>query len=152
MHLTLDSISETFRIYACEILADTQAGISGGEIVRITTAQAVECGRAVPHARYPFEAGNKRTARADNLSALPPREQFRIMLSLCDHPRQGEATKDSRNQLKLRLLSQYGHLDSAGSAHQIDARQVKETRHWLASCPESAVLLDAALQKMRAGC
>lgn len=49
-----EKIPATFIQYAADILGDTSAGLSGGEIVKATAAYAVEYDVELPHPTYPF--------------------------------------------------------------------------------------------------
>ena len=58
----MDKLDETFISYACDILADTDAGLSGMKIVEYCNAYAIDFNRTTPHGSYPFDTPNKRTA------------------------------------------------------------------------------------------
>lgn len=62
-----------FVTHAAEILGDTDRGLSGSQIVRLTAAHAIDAGVDIPHSSYPFtKMGiNKRTALFQNLMAFP---------------------------------------------------------------------------------
>lgn len=107
-----DRIDQMFIKYAADVLGDTSIGLSGSEIVAVTTGYAVEHGVSIPHQEYPFEAGNKRTALRENLRAFPPSLQFEIILALCDHRQVVVRNPEGVRKLKLQLLTWYGHLAS----------------------------------------
>jgi hypothetical protein len=44
-----------FVNYAADILGDTNNGLSGTEIVKLTGAYALDLGVNIPHPGYPFE-------------------------------------------------------------------------------------------------
>ena len=145
-------IDATFLQYASDLLAETQQGLSGGDIVRVTSAHAVDCRRSLPHPTYPFQAANKRTALYENLQAFDGPEQVKVLLQLCDHPRHPPATLAQREQLKLRLLRDYAHL--APRTVELDGLGtgiIEETGHWLQGFPESRRLYDDALRKRSVG-
>jgi hypothetical protein len=61
-------------------------GLSGTNIIAITTAYAAENIAKIPHQNYPFEAGNKHTALRENLQDFPPDLPFELIRALCEHP------------------------------------------------------------------
>ncbi len=72
-------LSAAFVSHAADLLGDTDAGISGAQIVKATVGYAIEFGVNVPHEQYPFEASNKRTALFDNLMAFSEPQRYRII-------------------------------------------------------------------------
>jgi len=70
--------------HAAAVLADTTHGLSGSKIVEICNAWAVDHNVNTPHASYPFDASNKRTALFENLVPFEPDVQLEILLDLCD--------------------------------------------------------------------
>ena len=77
-------IDDAFLAYACDILADTNSGLSGMKIVEYCNSYAIDYNRKTPHGSYPFDAPNKRTALKENLRVFDAPEQFRIIKELCD--------------------------------------------------------------------
>jgi hypothetical protein len=124
-----DKIPATFIQHAADILADTNSGLSGSDIVKATVSYAVECEIQLPHPRYPFEAANKRTALYENLMAFGPTEQYRIIKELCDHRsfalRPSEA-KEQRKELKIMLITRYKDFATGGDP---DVVEVVDDRH-----------------------
>jgi hypothetical protein len=56
--------------------------------------------------------------------------------------------KDSNiTNLKIRLLSRYGHLSTVQSNSDINETLIEETRHWLDSYPDSLNLYNSAMEK-----
>lgn len=146
-----DRIDQMFINYAADVLGDTSIGLSGSEIVAVTTGYAVEHGVSIPHQEYPFEAGNKRTALRENLRAFPPSLQFEIILALCDHRQVVVRNPEGVRKLKLQLLTRYGHLASQPVFSEVSQEVVDDTRHWLESFPEVQKLYNHALEKYRGG-
>lgn len=66
----MQKLDDAFLSYACNILADTDLGLSGMKIVEYCNAYAVDFNRITPHGSYPFDAPNKRTALKENLKAF----------------------------------------------------------------------------------
>ncbi|MCS0627876.1 hypothetical protein NX786_00750 [Telluria mixta] len=83
-----DEIPAVFVTHAAAVLADTNKGLSGSEIVRSCSAYAVDADVNIPFASYPFSSAmgtNKRTALFENIVALPSSWRFKIIQELCDH-------------------------------------------------------------------
>lgn len=78
------TIPVAFLSHAASVLATSEHGISGSRIVEFCNAWAADHGVDTPHAVYPYEARNKRTALLENLRAFPPEVQYRMLLDLCD--------------------------------------------------------------------
>lgn len=144
-------IPATFIQYAADILGDTNAGLSGGAIVKETAAYAVEYDVNIPYPTYPFDAPNKRTALYQNLMAFSPAQQYRIIKELCDHRSFPPGLNTQRKELKVRLVTRYGHLAQSDCASEINETLIEETRHWLDGYPEALALYNAALEKYEHG-
>lgn len=140
-----------FINHAADVLGDTSGGLSGSNIIALTTAYAVEHNVRIPHHVHPIEAANKRTALRENLMAFPPHLQFEIIRGLCDHPQVAERSPEAARRLKIQLLTRYRHLAQDPIVADISQELVDETRHWLDSFPDAAGLYDQALEKYRAG-
>ena len=85
MTINQNHIPIPFLTYSSDILADTNNGLSGTDVVKALSAYAVEYQVHIPHAQYPFEASNKRTALYENIKAFTPPIQFKIIRELCEH-------------------------------------------------------------------
>lgn len=144
-------IPATFIQYAADILADTGKGLSGGNIVKATSAYAVEYDVNVPHPTYPFDAPNKRTALYENLMAFSGPQQYRIIKELCDHRSFPIKPSPERKELKIRLVTRYSHLDPRDTSSEVNETLVEETKHWLEDYPESLSLYSQALDKYEHG-
>jgi hypothetical protein len=137
--------------YAADILGDTNKGLSGPDIVKATAAFAVEYDVNIPHPTYPFVAGNKRTALYENLVAFSPQQRYRILKELCDHPSFSSQPNKERKELKLRLVTRFGHLAGDDSESDINETLIEETRHWLDAYPDALSLFNEALTKYEHG-
>ncbi len=126
-----DKIPATFISYAADILGDTNAGLSGGEIVKARAAYAVEYDVTLPHPAYPFDAPNKRTALYANLMGFSGPLQYRIIMDLCAHRTFSQVENKDRHELKLRLAMRYPQFAGAAPAADINETLIEETRHWL---------------------
>jgi hypothetical protein len=138
-------IPSAFITHAANVLGDTSGGLSGQEIVRFCTDYAVDFNVNIPHASYPFDAPNKRTALKENLSAFSPQHQYRIIKELCELARfkNNQQVKD----LKIKLVSRFAQFASAGTESEINETLIEETSHWLENYPESLKLYKEALTK-----
>lgn len=142
-----DGISTSFLSHAADILASE---LSGSQIVRITSVYAVDYNIDLPHPTYPFHAPNKRTALFENLRSFSPQQQYQIIRELCDRvTSEGQNTKVA--ELKLKLMSRYGHLAGEGAESDLNRPLIIETRHWLDDFPEVKKLYDEAIQKHEHG-
>jgi hypothetical protein len=137
-----EDISTPFLSHAADILAPA---LSGSQIVRITSAYAVDYSVDLPHPTYPFQAPNKRTALFENLRPFEPKQQYQIIRELCDRVT-SEAENPKVAELKLKLMAQYGHLGGE-AATELNKPLIVETRHWLDDFPKVKTLYDEALQK-----
>jgi hypothetical protein len=145
----MTNIPMPFLSFAADILADTSRGLSGNEVVKAFNAYAVEYSINIPHAAYPFEAPNKRTALLDNLKAFPPPLQFKIIRELCDHRKFANELYDELKSLKVRLVSQFAHLAPKDEFSKLNETLTEETRHWLDGFPNSLELYVQAIHKYR---
>lgn len=144
-------IPPNFVQYAAGILADTSSGLSGSNIIKATAGYAIEFNVKIPHAAYPNEAPNKRTALYDNLMAFSPPQQYRIIKELCNHPFFIGREKPELKELKVRLFTRYNHLAQNDAASKINETLIEETRHCLDGRPQALSLFNAALEKFGHG-
>ncbi|MFN7473348.1 MAG: hypothetical protein ACK5RJ_01060 [Burkholderiales bacterium] len=143
-----EKISTAFLQRAAEVLSE---GLSGSQIVSVTSAFAVDFDRDIPHAVYPFNAGNKKTALFENLQAFSPGQQYQVIYELCDrvstNPNVTSQQKINASQLKLTLLSRYYQFSSDTSSNKAVPLVVTEVRHWLSDFPAAKKTYEEALQK-----
>ena len=140
-------IPTTFINFAADILGETQTGLSGGKIAEYCSAYAIDYDVEIPYSEYPFPSNvpNKRTALRKNLHAFTPEQQFKIIKELCEL----EQFKENSNvkNLKIKLISRYGHLGTYKRTEEINEPLIEETRHWLNDYPDSLKLYEEALNK-----
>lgn len=86
-------ISISFLQKAVGILAETQNGLSGPQIVEFCNDWAVKANINIPHAIYPFQASNKRTALLENVRRFPENIQLKMLQELCEHHRISDQPK-----------------------------------------------------------
>jgi hypothetical protein len=135
--------------HASDVLADTNLGLTGPEIVRSCGAFAIEFNISIAHSTYPFEAPNKRTALAQNLMAFSEPQRYLIIRELCDHPSSKSKNAEATRNLKLTLMSRYGYLDAERLRADVNEDLVMQARHWLDPFPESLVIFNQAIEKYR---
>jgi hypothetical protein len=133
-----------FLSHAATVL--TNNGLTGGKLVEITSAYAVDFGADIPHARYPFDASNKRTALLDNLLCFAPKQQYQVIRELCDRLN-SDGTNTNLVTLKIKLLSEYTEFADQDQSTDLQRTLITETRHWLSSYPEVRKLFDESLLK-----
>lgn len=141
------TLSGMFLDHASGVLAETNHGLTGPEIVRVVGSYAIEFNVDVPHARDPFDAPNKRTALFDNLMAFSEAQRYRIISDLCDHPSSHLRNAEAARALKLALMSRYGYLDTQTLGAEVNEELLEQTRHWLGSFPGVLEVFNQALQK-----
>jgi hypothetical protein len=143
-----EDLPAVFVTHAASVLGDTALGLSGNQIVELTAAHAADTGTNLPHPTYPFSrlGVNKRTALFENLMAFRPARRFLIVRELCDHPTIQQRNKPAADDLKVKLITRYGHLAPDGGA-DLNESLIAATRHWLDSFPEVLELFNGALQK-----
>lgn len=140
-------IPATFINLAADILGSTAQGLSGSKIAEFCSAYAIDFDVTIPYSEYPFpsELPNKRTALRENLKAFSSEQQFKIIKELCEL----EQFKDNNDakDLKIKLVTRYGKLNSGDSSKEINEALIQETQHWLQDYPDSLKLYQEALSK-----
>ena len=139
-------LDDAFLAYACDILADTNAGLSGMKIVEYCNSYAIDYNRKTPYGTYPFDAPNKRTALKENLRAFEAAEQFRIIKELCEIPTLCDIEKVK--ELKLKLFARYGNLATEKIS---ETELIQKTKHWLSNHPNALKQYESALAKYEGG-
>ena len=139
-------LDDAFLAYASDILADTNAGLSGMKIVEYCNSYAIDFNRVTPYGSYPFDAPNKRTALKENLKVFAAPEQFRIIKELCELP--ALCDQEKVKELKLRLFSRYGNLASEKIR---ETELIQKTKHWLSNHPDALKQYESALAKYEGG-
>ena len=140
-------VPTSFINQACEILAETNKGLSGPKIVEHLNSYAFDYGVDISFSEYPFPKSvpNKRTALRKNLQAFTPEQQLHILNDLCqlDLLRDNETVRNLRYQ----LVSRYGHLLTHPESSSIDAGLIEQAKHWLSDFPAALKLYEEALLK-----
>jgi hypothetical protein len=104
----MENISTSLLSRAADVIADTNTGLSGPKIVTYCNAAAIDHNITIPHASYPFRAGNKRTALFENLRAFPAEIQFKLLMELCDEPNFAE--NDAVKKVQALIKERHSHL------------------------------------------
>ena len=91
MPVNNNKLPESFISYAVDVLADTQTGLTGSQIVKQCNAYAVDFGVDIPvtspdFGKFGSRVPNKRTALQRNLSAFSGQQQFAIIKELSELP------------------------------------------------------------------
>ena len=138
----MNKIDATFLTYACKILADTNTGLSGSQIIEYCNAYSLDFNKIIKYVEYPFDAPNKRTALKENLNVFTANEQFTIIKELCELPQ--FAGNEQIEKLKERLFIRYGNLAIDKFSN---TELIIKTKHWLSEFPEALKQYEAALTK-----
>jgi hypothetical protein len=138
-------LSAIFVQHAADFLAVN--GLTGSQIARKCAAYAIEFNVEIPHGTPPLQAPNKRTALYENLMAFSEPQRYKIILGLLNDPSIASRNSDGAQNLKLQLMTRYGHLASESLGSAVSERLIEQTRHWLDSFPEVLKLYNHALQK-----
>lgn len=149
MSIESNHIPIPFLTYSSDILADTNNGLSGTDVVKALSAYAVEYQVHIPHAQYPFEASNKRTALFENIKAFTPPIQFKIIRELCEHRKFANGDYQEVKALKVKLVSQFSHLAPKDEFSKLNETLIEETRHWLNEYPKALELYSTAIHKYK---
>lgn len=139
-------LDDSFITFACNILGETDTGLSGAKIVEYCNSYAITFNRIIPFGSYPFDAPNKRTALKENLRAFEAAEQFRIIKELCELSM--FADNSAVADLKIKLYSRYGNLATEKIS---ETELIQKTKHWLANYPLALKQYESALSKFEGG-
>ena len=106
----MEKIDDVFISHASDILADTNSGLSGSQIVKECNSYAIDFNVAIPIASPDFGkfgsiVPNKRTALYKNLREFSGTQQFAIIKEMCELPTfEGN---DKAKSLKNMLFQRY---------------------------------------------
>ena len=107
----MDKIDDVFISHASDILADTNSGLSGAQIVKECNSYAIDFNVSIPitspdFGKFGSIVPNKRTALYKNHREFNGNQQFTIIKELCDLPT-FEGNKKAQ-ELKKKLFQRYG--------------------------------------------
>lgn len=105
-------IDDAFISYASDILADTNQGLTGTQIVKYCNSYSVDFDVKIPitspdFGKFGSIIPNKRTALYKNLREFNGQQQFVIIKDLCELPQ--FQNNDGVQQLKKRLFERFSH-------------------------------------------
>jgi hypothetical protein len=108
--MATEKIDETFISYASDILADTNQGLTGTQIVKYCNIYAVDFGVKIPitspdFGKFGSIVPNKRTALYKNLREFNGQQQFVIIKELCELTQ--FESNSSVQELKKRLIERF---------------------------------------------
>lgn len=141
-----ESIDFSFLKYACDIIADTNNGLTGAEIVSHCNHFAVKHNISIPYAQSVAEAPNKRTALRDNIACFKIGQQVEILKYLCELPEYED--KEDFTNLRVKLLKRYGKYITTDFSN---TTVVCGTKHWLSDFPKVYKQYSNAITKFEAG-
>ncbi len=142
----MKKLDDAFLNCACDVLAETNTGLSGSNIVKYCSSYALDFNRTIPYGRYPFDAPNKRTALYENIRVFEAPEQFRIIKELLEL--QLFRDKEEAQKLKILLFQRYGQLATERIS---ETELVQKTKHWLSGHDAALKQYDSALAKYEGG-
>ncbi len=144
-------MDNTFLGYACDILADTNKGLTGSEIVKYCNRFALDYDVTIPidnaemlQMNHKPKIPNKRTALKMNLEAFELNQQIDIIkfLSELSKLKDNEDVKELVKKMNIRFgLEENQELKN----------DIKETKHWLGKYPKSLKVYNEALDKYDKG-
>ena len=144
-------IDDTFISHASDVLAETNSGLSGSQIVKYCNSYAIDFNVQIPvsspdFGKFGSVIPNKRTALYKNLQAFSDVQQFTIIKELCDL----DFFKDNEaaQKLKVMLYTRYGDLAEEKLA---STELVVKTKHWLSKYPAALEQYSSALTKYEGG-
>lgn len=113
-----DKIDDVFLRHAADILADTNTGLTGSEIVKYCNGYAIDFNVNIPITSSNFGSfgsviPNKRTALYKNLVAFNACQQFKIIKELSELDK--FANNEDVKKLKAQLYERFGRLDTSAT-------------------------------------
>lgn len=142
----MKKLDDAFLNCACDVLAETNTGLSGSNIVKYCSSYALDFNRIIPYGIYPFDAPNKRTALYENIRVFEAPEQFRIIKELLELPL--FCDNEEARRLKTVLFQRYGNLATERIS---ETELVQKTKHWLSGHDAALKQYDSALAKYEGG-
>lgn len=113
-----DKIDDVFLRHAADILADTNTGLTGSEIVKFCNSYAIDFNVNIPITSSNFGSfgtvvPNKRTALYKNLVAFNACQQFKIIKELSELDK--FANNEDVKKLKVQLYERFGRFDTSST-------------------------------------
>ncbi len=142
-----------FLGYACDILADTNNGLTGSEIIKYCSRYALKYDVIIPvnsiemlKTTYKPQIPNKRTALLKNISVFNEKQQVIILNELCDLPKFNN--NEDVKTLKIKLNRKYSNNVSSDTLNE---EQIQETEKCLNNYEKSLKIYKEALEKYHEG-
>lgn len=146
-------MDNVFLGYACDIIADTDKGLTGSEIIKYCRQYSLKYDVAIPVYEVDMlrmtskpQIPNKRTALYKNLVEFNEKQQVEILNNLCSLPRFNN--NEEVKELKVKLNQKYS--DST-SNYELDYKEIEETKGCLTKYRASLKLYEEALEKYEKG-
>lgn len=144
-------IDDTFISHASDILAETNKGLSGSQIVKYSNSYAIDFNVRIPISSPDFGkfgsiVPNKRTALYKNLQVFNDVQKFTIIKQLCEL--ETFSNNEDVQKLKVLLFTRYGDLAEEKLA---SSELVVKTKHWLNNYSSALEQYNRALSKYEAG-
>ena len=133
--------------YACEIIADSNDGLSGSQIIKYSNSFAVEYGVQIPFSNLTQlrTAVNKRSILFSNLKSFNSKQQTEILKFLCNLEYKKQVPiLELKKKLSLRLGDAFGE-------NVTTTELVKETRKELSKYPSALKVYEESLSKYKEG-
>lgn len=113
-----DKIDDVFLRHAADILADTNTGLTGSEIVKFCNSYAIDFNVNIPITSSNFGSfgsvvPNKRTALYKNLVAFNACQQFKIIKELSELDK--FANNENVKKLKVQLYERFSRFDTSAT-------------------------------------
>ncbi len=144
-------MDNAFLEYVCNIVADTNNGLTGSEIIKYCNKYAIEYNISIPvdniemlKTTHKDFISNKRIALKKNLEVFSLEQQLEIIKFLCSLPK-----FSSNNEIGELLIKM--NLRFKNYNNQELNKNINETKHWLSNYPKSLKLYNEALQKYEQG-
>lgn len=106
----MEKIADVFISHASDILADTNSGLSGSQIIKECNSYAIDFNVSIPitspdFGKFGSIVPNKRTALYKNLREFNGKQQFTIIKELCELP--VFENNQKVKELKMMLFQRY---------------------------------------------
>ncbi len=124
-------MDNAFLIHTSEVLADTDTGLTGAQIVNYCNNYSLDFNVIIPvnssdFGKFGSRVPNKRTALLQNLQAFSDKQQFQIIKELADL--EFFADNESVKKLRVPLYTRYGFFSGRKLSN---TELVVKTKHWL---------------------
>ncbi len=147
--MTCIKMDYVFLEYACAILADTNNGLTGTEIVKYCSKYSIEYEVTIPvnnvemfKTTHKPHIQNKKTGLLQNISKFNETQQVMIINELCDLPK--FSNNANIKELKTKLNKKYSNILSN---NKLNEEQIQETKECLNKYDKSLKLYREALKK-----